>query len=678
MHLQRLFLKPASQSRLPLCRLGSWVAAARAIGRGWVVVAASVAWAGSPPASIDLTELTIEELAAFNVATLTRKEQPVHETAAAVTIVTGDDLRRSGVDTVPEALRLVPGMHVARTDSNGWAISARGFSAAFATKMLVLFEGRTIYTPYLGGVFWEDFQHFTQDLQRIEVIRGPGASLWGANAVNGIVNVVSKPAKATQGALVSIRARTHEPTQAGVRYGGQHGANLWYRIELEGMDTDAGATRDGDELRTHGVRAGTRADWEPTKDDRLSFHGHFIRREKLGGGARNPVWRVQSTAYAILRWDHRFSHNSDLTIQGFADSLRRKATSNPLADANGSTEDIDGQHRIKFGGRHDLLWGGNIRREGKDVTTGPLLQLRAPRTSKTHYSGFVQDEITLIPQRLRTTLGAKLEKHEELDREILPTSRFTWTPDARHTLWTAVSRAVRSPVDFERDFRVRQQATPPTPTRPATQTDVVGTQSVDREVMRAYEVGYRFMPRAASSIDVTAYIHDYGNLRTIRPVTRVIAGPPPLVLTELQFVNALAARSEGMEVAAKLRLHDDLRFIAGYSWQQIRYSGPLPDPRIDSSISSPKHMASLRAMWNLPRDWEVDVGLYYVDRLSFVTVPSYFRGDLRIGWRPRRELELSAGVQNAFDNRHREYPRTLERGSEDVARNVYLKLSWRR
>ncbi|MEW6159067.1 MAG: TonB-dependent receptor, partial [Verrucomicrobiota bacterium] len=440
----------------------------------------------------DLTVIPIEELMNIEVS-LSRTRQTVSESPSAIHVLTQEDIRRSGATSIPEALRQVPGLDVARITAHSWAVSSRGFNDFFANKLLVLMDGRSVYTPLFSGVFWDVQDTFVEDIERIEVVRGPGASLWGANAVNGVINIVTRTAHDTKGALISGLAGTEEYI-GGIRYGGTISEKASYRAYVKYLHRDdqrdamgADASDEWDMLRT-----GFRTDWDFSANDSITFQGdyyegHEDQRLLVVTPPPIPFRMVEGEARLaggnlLGSWRHTFSEESDLGVQVYYDRTERH---DRVHREIRNTYDIDFQHRIALFERQEFIWGLGYRLttdelgEGRD-RTGAIQFIPSHRQDQL-FSAFLQDEIAIIEDRLRLTLGSKFEHNDYTGLEIQPNARLLWTPHRNHSVWGAVSRAVRSPARFEHD--VRAWFIPPP-------SMLVGNPEFESESLLAYELGY--------------------------------------------------------------------------------------------------------------------------------------------------------------------------------------------
>ena len=608
------------------------------------------------PAS-ELRRLSIEELMEIDVTSVSKRSEPVFRAAAAISVITREDMRRSGVSSLPEALRLASSLHVARFNSGTWAVSARGFNINTANKMLVLIDGRSIYTPLFSGVFWDVQDVVLEDVERIEVIRGPGATLWGANAVNAVVNIITKSARDTQGSLVSVSAGTEDRGIGAVRHGGRLGEKVWYRAygKYRYLDSLALATGESAEDPLRMAQGGFRVDGDASDRDAFTLQGDAYK-----GLAGSPIRSDSDLEGGNLlgRWSRRLSEESNLELQVYWDRTYRRVPGQ--FEEHRDTWDVDFQHRLPFGRRHDVVWGGGYRVSRDDVESTPLLAWIPNRDTQELFNVFVQDEVALIEDRLQLTVGSKFEVNESTGLEVQPSIRLGWTPDDRHTVWGAVSRAVRTPTRIDEDTRFLVGSV----------TLLSGSRDFESEELLAYEVGYRVQPRPALSVDLAAFYNVYDNLRSQEPV---VAGRPfPVVLD-----NKLEADTYGFELRANFQAATWWRWHAGYAYfeKDLRLDPDSRDPTGGlGEGNDPEHRFSLRSMIDLPGSVELDAWLRYVDRLPFPALAEYTELDLRLGWRPTDRLELSLVGQNLLHDQHAEFPAPRQ---EEVERSVYGKATWR-
>jgi iron complex outermembrane receptor protein len=637
------------------------------------------------PSVPDFTQFTLEELANYPVTSVSKSEEKLSTAAAAIHVITQDDIRRSGVTSIPEALRLAPGLQVARVNAHTWGISARGFNDVFANKLLVLQDGRSVYTPLFSGVYWDAQDTLLEDIDRIEVIRGPGATLWGANAVNGVINIITKGAKDTQGVLITGGSGTEEHLFGGVRYGGKIGEDAYFRVYGKYFSHDDSALPfDGDANDNWQMsRGGFRFDWDATEINHLTFQGDIY-----GGTYKETYLRVNPTlpftpffddvkadisgGNLLGRWTHTFGAESALVVQTYYDRTIRNSD---IFEEDRQTWDIEAQQRFTFLGRHDVIVGLGYRLM-TDETDGSFDVSLDPQERTTDlFNAFVQDKITLIEDRLWFTAGSKFEHNDYTGFEVQPSGRFTWVPHEQHTLWASVARAVRTPSRAESDVRLNE----PSPVSPFIVTSIFGSSDYRSEELLAYELGYRVQPEERVSFDLALFYNDYDDLRSVE-LRGPQPGPPPHIA--LVAGNHLEGITYGGELAVNYQAAKWWRLRAAYSYLQMEME--TKDDSTDTTSaadiegSSPEHQVSLISSIELPDNISLDLWARYVDRLPARDIDSYFTFDARLAWRPTENLEFALVGQNLWDNRHPEFSVGLvEVQRTEVERSVYAKITWR-
>lgn len=620
-----------------------------------------------------------------------KHEQPVSTTAAAVYVITQEDIRRSGMTSIPELLRMVPGLNVAQIDATHWAISARGFNEQYANKLLVLIDGRTVYEPEFGGVFWNVEDVPLEDINRIEVIRGPGATLWGANAVNGVINVITKSAKDTQGGLVTVTYGTQDQPTTMVRYGGELGTNLFYRAYVKYFDREGFVDPHGDRTADaqNATRGGLRLDWEASDINRLTLQGDYYysdAEETVDWAMLTPPFatRVNYTDHneggnVLSRWTHDFSETSQLTLQMYYDHIRQEDA--PIIIRN-ETYDFDLQHRLALGERQDIVWGLGYRYQDEHTTTNFWVSLTPAVSHHQVFSAFVQDEITVVEDRLHLTIGSKFEHNDFTGFEVQPSARVAWTPTTNQTVWAAVSRAVRTPTADDLYILQNRTAFQP-PSGPPILISVFGNRDLKSEELLAYEVGYRVEPIKRLSLDVTAFYNVYDRLRFFvqGPPQFEVNPLPPHLLIPLTAGNAQRGQTYGTELLAEWRATECWKLVASYSLLQMHISPNMTASSINND--SPQHQFQLRSYLNLPHNVELDGAVYYVDQvapvlgLSETHIPSYVRVDLGVTWHPTKSLEIGVWGQNLADDRHTEFANYKTSLITEIPRSVLGKVTWR-
>jgi iron complex outermembrane receptor protein len=632
-----------------------------------------------PPS--ELKKLSVEELLDIDVTSVSKYPEKLSAAAAAVAVLTQEDIHTSGFTSIPEALRLVPGLDVARVDSHTWAISSRGFNDIFADKLLVMIDGRTVYTPLFSGVFWEVQDTVLEDIDRIEVVRGPGATLWGANAVNGVINIITKSARDTQGLLISSGGGTEDRGFASIRYGVKLDDDAFLRVYAKYFDRDSSVLPN--DTTAHDAwdmyRAGFRLDWKPTNQNSFTFQGDTYT------GNQDENYLVPTTAFPFTgkieatdtvsggnllgRWSHSFSADSQLTVQAYYDRTERDS---PIFAEKRDTGDIDLQHRFSLGERQEVIWGLGFRATHDDVTNSLNVSLRPDSRTLDLYSAFVQDEISIVPERFRLTLGSKFEHNDFTGFEIQPSARVLWTPGHSQTFWASVSRAVRTPSRAESDIVLNPA--PPVPLPPGLIT-IFGNPNMLSEELLAYEFGYRVQPIEQLRLDLTAFYNDYDHLRTLEPTT-----PGPV--SPSKVANNLFGESYGTEISASVQVTKRWRLQSSYSYLdvQLHRKAGSHDTLTERTTegSSPHNQFFIRSLLDLGWNIEFDSTLRYVDVLPAPKIPAYITLDLRLAWSPRKDLEFAIVGQNLLDDRHPEFaPTFIGTQQTEVERSVYGTVVWR-
>lgn len=646
----------------------------------------------------DLTHLSLEALLNIEVTSASKKPQSLSDTTAALFVITQEDMRRSGVTSIPDALRMVPGLQVARIDANKWAVSSRGFNSRLANKLLVLVDGRSIYTQLFSGVYWEVQDPLLEDIERIEVIRGPGATLWGANAVNGVINIITRQARDTQGALVSAGGGTEERGFGGVRYGMKVGedahARLYAKYFYRDGFVDAFGKDSHDDWQL--FRAGGRMDWQPDKRDMLTMQGDIYSGEAYQDlrfpALAAPYLQSMRDDIGLFggnllgRWQRTFSSSSGLALQVYYDRLERDEI---FFNEKRDTVDVDFQHHFSLGKRQAILWGAGYRFVHDDLGKSSLSAF-IPSSRTNHLLNiFVQDDITLLPERLYLTLGTKLEHNDYTGFEVQPNGRLLWTPHAQHSVWAAVSRAVRTPSRGDNDLQAIFGVIPPSPSsgNPAGLASVItatGNRHLPAETLLAFELGYRLQPLTSLSVDLATFYQRYDDLRTLEPPgsPMVDFSPPPPRIVLANTLDAKAhGESWGVELAVDWRPVDWWRVQTAYTYLQLRLylDRDSQATSVEDSVEnrSPRHQVSLRSALDLPWHFAFDTWVRYVTELPRHQVESYVTFDVRLGWRPSQRFEAAIVGQNLLEQRHPEFVQEFFGIPTEVQRSVYGKILWR-
>jgi iron complex outermembrane receptor protein len=602
---------------------------------------------------IDITRLSIEELLNVKITSVSKRPEQITHAPAAIYVLTADDIRRSGVTSIPEALRLVPGVDVARVDANKWAVSIRGFNDVTANKLLVLIDGRSIYDLLFGGVLWETKDIMLENVDRIEVIRGPGGSLWGANAVNGVINIITKNAAETPGGLVTAGGGTEERRFANFRYGYKLAENHYIRFYGKAFERGPGFlpgdTADDDSRMG---QAGFRYDGDFGNSNTLTLRSDFY--DGRYGTADEAIRGDRKSSGSSLsgRWSRLLNDDNQLSLQF---SYTNTELDDPLLGEDRDTFDVEFQHELSKIGAHSVTWGATYRRTSDDITNSQ--QLGVMPTSRTDdVAGlFFQDEIELARDRLFLTVGAKYENNDYTGSEFQPNVRLAWRINDTDTFWAAVSRAVRTPSRLEDDLFVRLPDG----------SVFAGNGMMDSEELLAYEAGYRFSIGKELYLDIAAFYNEYDNLLSIEGST---------------IGNKSAGNTDGVEIAAVYMPTRLWRISAGYSFLDMDLT--LDADSLDDSQSriariegqNPRQQAFIHLGTRLFNRYDFDLNVRYVDSLPAGNVPGYTVADIRLARQLSDNLELSLVGQNLFEDHHFEWSEGLVSEVED---SVYIKLLYR-
>jgi iron complex outermembrane receptor protein len=634
-----------------------------------------------------LKKLSVEQLSDVEVTSVSRATERLGGAAAAVTVVTNEDIRRSGATNVPQALRFVPGMHVARQTANTWALASRGFSSVSSEKLLVLSDTRSIYTPLVSGVFWDSQNYLLQDVDRIEVIRGPGATLWGSNAVNGVINITTKSARDTQGLYFESSAGTEERAAAAARYGGRIGDRTHYRVfgSFVGRDETfipAGPT--ADDWRVG--HAGGRADWESGDGRSLTIQGD-VYGGNIGRlspsvsitGRPGPTGALEvdiGGGNVLARFRRRKSESSDIELRVYYDRTHRD---DPSFMDDLHTIDAEFQQRLAIGGRQEVTWGLS-ERFMDNRNRGKVLWNLDPQSSRDNvFGGFVQDQVRLRDD-LHLTVGTKLERNDFSGFEVQPSGRIAWDLSSRRMIWGSVSRAVRVPTRFERDVAIDVSNPAGNPI-----VRLLGTTEFDSERLLAYEAGYRWQLPRAVFIDVAAFHNRYDGLASLELelAGAFVDSTNGRTIIPIRNRNLNDGQAQGLEVLGTIMPRQNWRVTTSYAFLDldIEARGQDQNRGVFYDGATPRHQFGVRSFLDLPGALQLDGqvrALSAVRRLPPVStgegIEGYTELDLRLAWRGWQQLELSVVAQNLLHDHHPEFGGPGQSG--EIQRGVYGKVAW--
>ncbi|MEW6775210.1 MAG: TonB-dependent receptor [Bdellovibrionota bacterium] len=662
----------------------------------------------------DYAELSLEELTSLQiqVTSATRRSEHLADVPAALFVITDTDIRRTGHKHLPEVLRLAPGLHVARVGSSAWGVSARGFNDRFNSRMLVLMDGRSLYEPTFGGEYWDSIDYPLEDLGRIEVIRGPGGALWGANAVNGIISINTKSAKETQGVSLSIGNGTEERRFGGLRYGGVIGSDLYYRVYTMYQDTDSLRRLGGGDNQDdwQALRTGFRMDWEPAGSDSATVSGDFyygrLSTENMFVTATPPgspptAWRATGPDHQFninLRWEHEFSSKSILNAQLWYAGMNRETS---IDFVERQTVNLDVDHNFSLLDSLDLTYGASVRVTHDEFNMDPTNAFIPNSATDDLYTGFAQFTWKPLGEDLLLIAGTKLERNDYTGFEYQPNARASWTVAEGHTLWGAVSRAVRTPTRVESGLSALQFTAPnlaaPPPGYPCPDPPnsnpcafiMQGNPDLEAKNLIAYEIGYRAQPVSNATLDVTAFWNHYDD--SIVLGSSYTSGPPVVYDgTTFQPYYLSTANSKassdvfGAEASARWNILPTWSLAGGYSYINFKKL----DVVTFLGDRTPRHIFNVRSYLDVTKDLELNAAFYFNGKIkglgdsatnytTTIDIPVNARVDVGATWRPTKELEISVWGQNlAYDHRQ-EYTGGYSYLNAEVQRGVYGQIAWR-
>lgn len=625
----------------------------------------------------------------ITVTSVSKKAESLSDAAAAIYVITNEQIRQSGATSIPEALRLAPGLQVAQVGSNKWAITSRGFNDQLSNKLLVLIDGRSIYTPLFSGVNWDVQDTIIEDIERIEVVRGPAGTLWGANAVNGVINIITKSAKKTTDTFVSVLAGDQERINASFRQGGTVNDDLHFRVYGKYFDRKEFETTNNQEANDgwYSKRAGFRADWDASFDDRFTFQGEIYRtvedRTLTQPTLTAPFSNTENIqedltgAHFISKWNHTHENFSESTLQIYYDYVKRDVPFF-LTQAR-HTFDVDYQHSFELSESHDVIFGLGYRFNHDNLENSDYLIYNPNSRFDNLYSAFLQDTITIIPDTVFLTLGTKFEHNNYTGFEIQPNARASWIINEKNSAWASISRAVRTPDRSEDDISFFVGYIPDDALFPGSDDGFInqlGSRKYESEELIAYELGYRFLPTKKIFLDFAGFYNDYSNLRSLEGS---LSADPDIALS-LNIDNQGSAFSYGLEIAADYDAHKNWKLGATYTFFKLETD--LKNGSSDTLLegfegASPKHQFTINSHLKLPKNFEIDNTLYFVDELESKNISSYLRFDTRIGWEVKRGLEFSLVGQNLLESSHQEFSNPLFSNATEVPRSFYAKVSYK-
>lgn len=642
----------------------------------------------------DLINMSIEDLMDIQVTSVSKKAQSLSDSAAAVFVITADDIAQSGATAIPELLRMVPGLTVARIDSSKWAISARGFNSRFSDKLLVLMDGRSIYSPLYAGVYWEVQDTVLEDIERIEVIRGPGGTVWGANAVNGVINIITKHAGDTLGGLVTVGGGTEERVFAEGRYGMTLAEGIYGRFYSKGNSRDSYQFTTGEDAEDswQEYRAGFRVDGSLASTNSFNVQGDIYKGD-LNQQLEFPVLfepysytddeEVDTAGGNILgSWSQYLQEWGEMDVQLYYDRASREELAK---DEVSDTLDFEFKHHVALGDKNDVIWGLNYRYINMRFNNSFWTRLEPEEDATNLVSFFVQDEYTALKDKLTVTIGSKFEHNDYTGFEVQPSVRALFSPQQHHKFWGAIARAVRTPHRVERDATITTVVLPPLISPNTSPVQAVGgvtaNKDFDSQVVVAYEGGYRFLASENLSFDLAVFYNDYEDLRSFA-ITPTFNGSYAEVYNK--FYNEAEGSSHGLELAVAWQMLEALKFDFAYTY----IKEDLTDIFTSWGSEAPTNQFSLRANWKVTDKLVLDVWGRYVDDAAcmhvktysapyYYTIEDYFTADVQITYSPSENLDVSLVGQNLIEESHEEYVQEFWSKATEVERGVYLKTTYR-
>ena len=638
----------------------------------------------------DLTQLTLEDLLKIEVTSVSRRKQRVAETTSAVYVITQEDIHRSGAMSIPEALRMAPGVQVAAFDANKWAVGIRGFNDRFTDKLLVMVDGRSVYSPLFSGTFWEVQDTILADIERIEIIRGPGGTMWGSNAVNGVINIITKHASETQGGMTTAGGGNQEGAFGSLRFGGSVRPGLHYRVYSKYFDRRDYLLASGDQAGDGWdvMRGGFRLDWDRGDRDSVMLSGEIYTGDAGGRfsvpSRQFPFQRVLrdesalSGGHLLGRWSRSVSDRSSVAVRTYFDTYERSdITSRQRVDSY----DFDAQHEWQTTSSNRLIWGGGYRRNEFHMQGSEFVFVGRDRQQTDLSNAFLQDEWWLWKERLALSAGSKFEHNSYTGWETQPNASLLWKLTPSETAWASGARAVRTPFLANRDLRANLSAFPDAGGQPA-YVSLFSNAQFESEKLAAYQAGFRTAGLPRTSFDLAVFHHSYDDLQSTDPEMPFVdpSLPESPLVIPLRFGNNLLGKTYGAELATVVQVSAKSKLAANYSWLRLDVRAKPGAPPVDTvnvEETYPRRQFHARWFQDLPGKMQFDSAYYFTGGLAHTLLRSYHRVDCRLGWVPSAKFDFSFVVQNMLDKQHLEAVSSSFESPSEVGRSVYGKVTWR-
>jgi len=609
-----------------------------------------------------LSKLTLADLMEVQISSVSKKLETLSEASAAITVITAKDIKRLGMNSIPEVLRIVPGIEVAQIDANKWAISSRGFNWQFASKMLVLIDGRSVYTPLFSGVHWDVQDTLLEDIARIEVIRGSGAALWGANAVNGVINIITKSSKDTQGSLLTVEAGNELKYQLNARHGGQINDTTYYRLYTKHTDYAPSYLKEKTESSDawQQKRLGIRIDGIPNDKFNYSIQAdtYYSDYNNIPKQKNGQIKSHAKGAHLLFQSDYKITAQHQLSFISYFDYTQRKSVS---SNTQHNIWNIEAQYRFPFMSSHEVIIGAGYRHVNDNVIGLNSFTVDPTHNSNSVINGFIQDKITLKKEKLYLTLGSKIEHNNYTGIELQPSIHLLWTPNKKNSIWATISRATRTPSRIDNDYLVDQPF-----------FHIEGNKNINSETLIAYEIGYRVQAQKNLSFDLNTYFNRHDNLINIE-VDRI---ENRRVFYTQQ--NSEKGQTLGFELSSKWHVYSIWLLQLNYSWLDLKLSKKESFSHNNNIkvANSPTNKLTLLSSFTLNPKWKIDNFYSYVDKLKDINIPAYHRFDTQIRYQYSDDLEFSFLWKNMFHKRHFEFTGGNTLFSTEVEDSISLKMNW--
>lgn len=666
---------------------------------GLLPLLAAPSYSESEPLADEVLQFSLEDILNVEVTSASKKKESLASVASAMFVISGKEIKQTGVTNIPDALRMVPGLQVAKIDSNKWAVSSRGFNGRFTNKLLVMIDGRTVYSPSFSGVYWDMQDIMLEDIERIEVIRGPGGTVWGANAVNGVINIITKHTADSQSNFVSVGAGNYEKAFLAARTGGKIADNSYGRLSFKANKRDNSSDQAENKDHWDSYRLAGRIDIRLNTNDSVSVSTEYYRgnlQQTIDHAIYSQPYSASNDEEAefsgfnvLTRWDHHSNINNNWSLQFYIDQTNRDEF---LLEDNRKTYDIDFTQRLKFSDNHSVVWGLNYRLIDSQFESSEVINIQKEQEKNELYSAFSQLELILLPDQLAITLGTKLERNDFTGNELQPSLKLNWTVNSSTQLWSSISKAVRTPSLAEKNFDVFGQilpppcSSPPAPSCPPGSTfpikvETAGTEAFQSEELIAYEIGLRLVPTRDVNLDISLFYNDYTKLRSFEVSAPTLAFTPvPHLVSDALFVNKVTGNTQGLEIAFGWKASEKTNIDLAYNYinTDIDWLDPIEQSQ---NTAAPKHQLSLRANYDIKETLNLNLWVRHVENHTVIKtyqateIEPYTTLDLHFNWQLTPTVSLSLVGQNLLDKNHLEYIQESFIEATEIERSFYANIA---